>query len=246
METERVNTPTGFGSYLTPLGKRLLLFYGSIYVLELLFEHWLRIGIVSVLKLYPLGNPNFHFYQILTHPFIHNPHSPISFIISCIIFYFFAAPVENALGSKRFLIFFYGSALGGALSGLGFSLVAGFNLPFLGMMPSLLSLVVIFGLLSPEATILLMFILPIKAKYLSYGTVIITFLTFLAKVNFHGAYHLGGILFGYLYFRGLGKFFDYRLIRLKYLEWQLKRKKSRFTVVNGGKVEEDKDTPTYH
>jgi hypothetical protein len=38
------------------------------------------------------------------------------------------------------------------------------------MMPSLLSLIVIFGLLSPEATILLMFILPIKAKYLSYGT----------------------------------------------------------------------------
>jgi hypothetical protein len=208
--------PTGFGSYLTPLGKRLLLVYGSIYVLELLFEHWLKIGIVSVLELYPLGN------------------------CSCIIFYFFAAPVEHAFGPKRFLFFFYISALGGALCGLGFSFVAGFNVPFLGMMPSLLSLIVIFGLLSPEATILLMFILPIKAKYLSYGTIIITFLTFLAKANPHGAYHLGGILFGYLYFRGLGEYFD------KYSEWQLKRRKSRFTVIDGGKEEEDEDTPTYH
>ncbi len=246
MGTERVRMPTGFGSYLTPLGKKLLLVYGSIYVLELLFEHWFKIGIVSVLELYPLGNWNFHFWQLITHPFIHNPNSPISFIISCIIFYFFAAPVEHAFGPKRFLIFFYTSALGGALCGLGFSFVAGFNVPFLGMMPSLLSLIVIFGLLSPEATILLMFILPIKAKYLSYGTIIITFLTFLAKANPHGAYHLGGILFGYLYFRGLGKYFDFRLIRLKYSEWQLKRRKSRFTVIDGGKAEEDEDTPTYH
>jgi hypothetical protein len=35
MERERVRMPTGFGSYLTPLGKRLLLVYGCIYVLEL-------------------------------------------------------------------------------------------------------------------------------------------------------------------------------------------------------------------
>jgi hypothetical protein len=114
------------------------------------------------------------------------------------------------------------------------------------MMPSLLSMVVIFGLLSPEATILLMFILPIKAKYLSYGTVIITFLTFLAKVNPHGAYHLGGILFGYLYYRGYGKSLDFNSIRLMYLERQLKKRRSRFTVIDGGKAEEEEDTPTYH
>ena len=149
METERVRMPTGFGSYLTPLGKRLLLVYGSIYVLELLFEHWLNIEIVSVLKLYALSNLNFHFWQLITHPFIHNPNSPISFIISCIIFYFFAAPVEYAFGPKRFLIIFYISALGGALCGLVLSFVADFNVPFFGMMPSLLALIVIFGLLSP-------------------------------------------------------------------------------------------------
>ena len=246
MERERVRMPTGFGSYLSPLGKRLLLVYGLIYVLELLFEHWLKIDIVSFLELYPIGDRNFNLWQLITHPFIHNPNSPIGFIIICIIFYFFAAPVEHAFGLKRFLIFFYTSALGGALCGLGFSFVAGFNVPFLGMMPSLLSLIVIFGFLSPEATILLMFILPIKAKYLSYGTIVITFLTFLAKANPHGAYHLGGILFGYLYFRGFGKYFDSRLIRLRYSEWQIKRRKSRFTVIDGGKSEEDEDTPTYH
>ncbi len=248
MRPDRVGISYGFGSRLTLLGKRLLIIYGIIYVLELLSEHWFKIPVVSVLQLYPLKNFSFHLWQIFTHHFIHDPYSPVSFIISCIVFYFFAGSVENAYGQKRFLILFYTSALGGALCGLAFSSVAGFNTPFLGMLPSLLSLIVIFGLLNPEATILLMFILPIKAKYLSYGTIIITFLTFLAKANPHGAYHLGGILFGYLYFRGLWKYLNPKLIYLKYLEWELKKKRSRFKVVDGrkGKGNEDEEKPTYH
>jgi len=241
-----MKTSFGFGSQLTQLGKKLLFVYGTIYVLELIFEHWLKIPVVSVLKLSPLGSGSFHFWEIFTHPFIHNPYSPLSFLISCIVFYFFAAPVEDAFGPKRFLTLFYASALGGALCGLAFSGVSGFNVPFLGMMPSLLSLIVIFGLLRPEATILLMFILPVKAKYLSYGIIIITALTFLAKANPHGAYHLGGILFGYVYFRNPGNVFDFKLMYLTFSAWRLKRKRSGFTVIDGYKEKKDKDTPTYH
>ncbi len=240
-----MKTSFGFGTKLTQLGKKLLFVYGTIYVLELIFEHWLKVPVVSVLKLYPLGSGGFHVWEIFTHPFIHNPSSPLSFLINCIVFYFFAAPVEDAFGPKRFLIFFYACALGGALFGLAFSSVSGFSAPFVGMMPSLLSLIVIFGLLSPEATILLMFILPVKAKYLSYGTIIITALTFLAKANPHGAYHLGGILFGYVYFKGPENVFDFKLMYLKFRAWRLKRKRAGFTVIDGYK-EKDKDTPTYH
>ena len=248
MRPDRMGVSYGFASKLTPLGKRLLLIYGVVYVLELLLEHWFKIPVVSVLELYPFKHWNFHLWQFFTHPFIHNPQSPISFLISCVVFYFFAGYVESVFGPKGFIILFYTSALGGALCGLSFSSVAGFNTPFLGMLPSLLSLIVVFGLLNPEATILLMFILPIKAKYLSYGTIIITFLTFLAKANPHGAYHLGGILFGYLYFKGMGRFLNPRLIYLKYLEWELKKKRSRFRVVGNNKKKgnEDEDVPTYH
>jgi len=216
---------------MTPLGKRLLMIYGTIYVAELLFEHWLKIPIVDDLVLHPFGSGLFHAWQVITHPFIHDPRGPIRFLINCLVFYFFAAPVEYALGSRRFLRLFYIAALGGAVCGLAFSGVSGFNAPFMGMLPSLLSL--------------LMFVLPIKAKYISYGTAVITLLTFLAKANPHGAYHLGGILFGYIYFKGPMNLFDPGSIYTKYLEWQLKRKKSRFTVIDGEKKGDD-DKPTYH
>lgn len=241
----RMKMSGGFRTNLTGLGKRLLIIYGAIYILELLLEHWIRLPVVGVLQLYPFKLKSFHIWQIFTHPFIHNPRAPIGFMINCIVFYFFSAPVEYAFGTKRFLFLFYFSALGGALCGLLFSGVPGFNRPFLGMLPSLLSLIVIFGLLNPEATILLMFILPIKAKYMSYGTVFITLLTFLAKANPNGAYHLGGILFGYIYFKGPARLFDPNVIHLKYLEWQLKRRRSRFRLIDG-KKEKDDDTPTYH
>ena len=245
MNPNRFKMSYGFGSNLTLLGKRLLIIYAVIYIIELFFEHWLKIPVVEVFQLYPFKSNSFHIWQIFTHPFIHNPRAPIGFLINCIVFYFFAAPLERAFGSKRFLILFYLSALGGALCGLGFSSVSGFNAPFLGMLPSLLSLIVIFGLLNPEATILLMFILPIKAKYLSYGTILVTLLTFLAKANPYGPYHLGGILFGYIYFKGPKTVLAPKLIYLKYLEWQLKRKRSRFTVLDGDKNKND-DKPTYH
>lgn len=245
MDPHPIRPSFEFGSNLTALGKRLLIGYSAIYILELLLSNWFETPFVALLQLYPLTSPHSHFWQFLTHPFLHDPSAPIGFLINCLMFYFFATPVEYAFGARRFLILFYLSAIGAAVCGIAFSSVSGFNAPFMGMMPSLLSLLVIFGLLNPEATILLMFILPVKAKYLSYATVLITLLTFLAKANPYGAYHLGGILFGYIYFRGPGMLFDPQLLHLKYLERKKKQNRRRFKVIKGDKNKDD-DKPTYH
>ncbi len=226
------------------MGKQIIIIYTVIYVLELLFEHWFRIPLVAHLQLYPIDSPMFRIWQFFTHPFIHDPYSPFAFLINVIMLYFFAAPVENALGSRRFLTLFYVAALGSAVFGLALSGVDGLNAPFMGMLSSLLAMIVVFGLLNPEATIMLMFVLPVKAKFLSYGTVVITLLTFLAKANPSATYHLGGIFCGYLYFRGPRKVFDPNLIYLRYLQWQLKRKRAGFRVIDGDK--DDQDRPTYH
>lgn len=245
MDPHPIRPSFDFGSNLTPLGKRLLISYCAIYILELLLSNWFATPFVALLQLYPLDSPHFHFWQFFTHPFLHDPSAPIGFLINCLMFYFFATPVEYAFGPGRFLILFYLSAIGAAVCGIALSSVSGFDAPFMGMMPSLLSLVVIFGLLKPEAIILLMFILPVKAKFLSYATVLITLLTFLAKANPYGAYHLGGVLFGYIYFRGPGMLLDPQLLHLKYLERKKKQNRMRFKVIDGDKKKDD-DKPTYH
>ena len=112
------------------------------------------------------------------------------------------------------------------------------------MLPSLLALIVVFGLLNPEATILLLFILPVRAKYISYGTIIITALTFLARTNPHGAYHLGGIALGWLYFRSPTHWLDAKWWRWKFEAHAQRKRRSKFTVVDGGNDDDQK--PTIH
>lgn len=240
----------GFGPGLTSLGKGLLIAYSVIYVLELILEHWINVPVVRALQLHAVKSEGFRWWQVVTAHFIHDPVGPIGFLLNCLVFYFFSAHVEFAEGTRRFLIIFFGAALGGAVFGMLFSMVSGFNAPFVGMTPSLLALVVIFGLLNPEATILLFFVIPIKAKYLSYATVLITFLTFLAKVNPHGAYHLGGIFTGYVLFRGPGQVLDPNMLYIRYHQWRFERKKrARFRVIQGYKDQRERDDtkpPTYH
>lgn len=238
-------TTIGSGSSLTRVGKTMLIIYASVYIIELIGQHWLGLPLYQWLALSPVKSGQFHLWQLITHPFIHNPGAPIGFLIDCVVFYFFAGAIESALGTRNFLRLYAIAAMGGAAAGLIFSGLTSFSVPSAGMMPSLLALIVVFGLLQPEATILLMFILPIKAKYISYGTIIVTALTFLAQTNVHGAYHLGGIGLGWLYFRGPSQLLDPNWWRWKHFEHTQKKRRSNFTVIDG-QNNDDNEKPTIH
>ncbi len=235
----------GFGRSLTPVGKFMLVVYAAVYVLELIGEHWLGMPIYRWLALSPLNSGNFHIWQAVTHPVIHDPGAPIGFLINCLVFYFFAGTIESALGTRGFMRLYIIAALGGAAGGVVFGGLSSFGVPCAGMMPSLLALIIVFGLLQPEATILLMFVLPVKAKYISYGTAIVTALTFLAQTNVHGAYHLGGIGLAWLYFRAPLRWLDLDWWRWKTTAYSRKRRRANFTVING-KGNDDDDKPTIH
>ena len=235
----------GFGPTLTSTGKIMLIIYAAVYVIELLGQQWLGIPVYQWLALSAPNSGLFHIWQLITHPFLHDPGAPIWFLLNCVVFYFFAGTIESALGTRGFLQLYIIAALGGAVACLLFGSMASFNAPCAGMMPSLLALIVVFGLLQPEATILLMFVLPVKAKYISYGTIIVTALTFLAQTNLHGADHLGGIGLGWLFFRSPTHWLDPNWWRWKYFERSQKKRRDKFTVIDGRKDDDD-DQPTIH
>jgi hypothetical protein len=60
-----------------------------------------------------------------------------------------------------------------------------------------------------------------------------------------GAYHLGGIALGYLCFRSRGRWVDVNWWKLKYFEHKLKRRRSRFTIIDGNHPDK-KRKPTLH
>ncbi len=103
MSFQRNRISFEIGSQFTKTGKKMLLVYGVIYIIELIAEHWFNLPFFELFQLYPFGSENFHFWQFFTHHFIQNPSNPIDFLICCLIFFFFAGTVERSLGTGSFL-----------------------------------------------------------------------------------------------------------------------------------------------
>ena len=80
----------------------------------------------------------------------------------------------------------------------------GSTIPIIGASGAIYGLLAAYGLLFPERTLLLYFVIPIKAKYF---VLILGAITFWSSLTSNGGgvahvAHLGGMLFGWLYLRG--------------------------------------------
>jgi membrane associated rhomboid family serine protease len=70
----------------------------------------------SLLSLYSFQNPNFHFWQPLTHMFMHAPIPNFSHILFNMFgLYSFGSALEHFWGGKKFLFFYISCGLGAAL-----------------------------------------------------------------------------------------------------------------------------------
>ncbi|MCB0704379.1 MAG: rhomboid family intramembrane serine protease [Saprospiraceae bacterium] len=146
-------------------------------------------------------------YQIITHMFMHGNISHLFFNMFAV--FMFGPPLEQAWGPKRFLIYYFVAGFGALLLHLGVSYLemqqpgmAGLeNVPMLGASGAVFGLLVGFGMLFPDARIMLLIPpIPLKAKYfvLIYaGLELFLGLGKFAPGVAHFA-HLGGALFGFL------------------------------------------------
>ncbi len=90
----------------------------------------------------------------------------LSGILGILIYYSFASTVERMMGDFEFNIYFFGSFLIGELGNIIYYLITGFNAPFIPLFTQF-SVFMAFAIIYAEATILLFFVIPLKAKYLA-------------------------------------------------------------------------------
>jgi len=163
-----------------------------------------------------------------------------------LMLYFFSAPVERYFGTRRFVTAWILTAVGGVVVGQAFSLIYGLDQPFVGPMPCLMALIVMFGMAYRNAQILLMLMLPVRGVWVAAVTAIVAVLSLLAKWNPGSAYWCGGIAIGFVFYKGWLDLLDYKVLQLRIREQRLKRKLNRFTVIDGGRGDDDDNGPTYH
>jgi membrane associated rhomboid family serine protease len=187
---------------MPPVTRNLLLVNVVVFVIDQLLlngllSHWFA--------LFPLGG-GFMPWQMVSYSFLHGSMTHLFF--NMLGLWMFGAELERVWGQKRFLQFYAASVLAAAGMQLIVNMLLGSPYPTVGASGGLFGLLLAFGMMFPNRTIMPLFPpIPMKAKTFVavYGGLeLVLGVTGTQSGVAHFA-HLGGMLGGYLmirYWRG--------------------------------------------
>jgi membrane associated rhomboid family serine protease len=223
------------GMGFTPLSKSVLIGLLSLYVVQQIAERWLGLPVFQMLAWWPFGS-GFKPWQPFT-AFLLNGDVMRAFFDW--LFLFFLLPsIEQIYSKERLLRGAIGTVLGSVIIGFVLVLVGAVSVkgPWYGIEPLLAALLVVFGLSRPNAQILLFFVLPIKAAWVAWGSGLLCLLYLLSGRDISSAMWAGGWISGYFWVQG-GIPINWKKPFLKWKHQRIKKRLSRFDVIDGGKAE---------
>ena len=218
-----------------PMGvKWLLIVNTAIFVLEYIpAVHDLVAPLALVPDLVVFRFP-WYVWQLFTYMFLHGGIGHLLF--NMLALWMFGRPLEQTWGTRRFLKYYFLCGIGAGICDVAVNIVLGHhNTSTIGASGGIYGLLLAFGVLFPDTTVLMNFLFPIKAKYLVmiYGAVALFSALGSGNSGVSNVAHLGGMLFGYLYLKVPIQ--GSRLMRLPdaggwYRQWKMQRAKKKFQV----------------
>ena len=182
---------------MPPITQALLLINVAVFCID----YFLGPGFTRLLALWPLGG-GFMPWQLVSYSFLHGSISHLFF--NMLGLWMFGAELERLWGPKRFLQFYFASVLTAALALLLVAGLSGAVYPTVGASGGLFGLLLGFGMMFPNRTIVPLFPpIPMKAKVFVaiFGGLELLFgVTGTMQGVAHFA-HLGGMLGGFLMIR---------------------------------------------
>jgi membrane associated rhomboid family serine protease len=215
-----------YGSGLFPPAVKWLLISNSVvFVLTYLF------GMPYILALAPVAVVyHFALFQLVTYLFLHGGITHILF--NMLALWMFGVPLEHDWGTRRFLKYYFYCGIAAGVCDVAVNAMLGvWNTHTIGASGAIFGLLLAYGVLYPDQTVLMGFLFPIKAKYMVmiYGGIELL-LSIGPNSGVSSVAHLGGMAFGYVYLKS-------RMPRMKlpdwrgaYRQWRLQRAKRKFQV----------------
>ena len=180
---------------LPPITKALMLACVAGFCLNLFvpLDRWFA--------LWPVMSGHFMPWQVVSYAFLHG--DTLHLFFNMLGLWMFGSELEQMWGSRRYWQFLLAAVLVAALSQLVITLLAGSNVPTVGASGALFGLLLAFGMLFPNRTIMPLFPpIPMKAR-----NFVILFGGFELLMGVWGGSgiahfaHLGGMLGGWLMIR---------------------------------------------
>ncbi|MDR1601494.1 MAG: rhomboid family intramembrane serine protease [Tannerella sp.] len=212
---------TGFLSSIPPVTKNLIIINLLCWLASIVLPK-VNINMIDLFGLHFPGTSNFRFFQFFTYMFLHDTHSIEHVFFNMFAVYMFGRVLEQVWGPKRFLLFYFVTGLGAALTqeltwlwtiqsiasvnqiSIAEQIVFDPNVHHIvtvGASGAVFGILLAFGILFPNVPLYIMFVpIPVKAKYfvIGYGLLELS----LGIANFSGDNvahfaHLGGMIFGF-------------------------------------------------
>lgn len=163
-------------------------------------QHWLELDTEKVVK-------SGQVWRLITTAFCHERFSVLHIAFNMLFLFWFGQFVESTYGSTEFLCFYLGAALVASLAYIGLELATGDRHPAIGASGAVMGVVCVFAMWNPNHTIRLYFMFPVTIRLLLVLYVIYDLHPVLLALSGNAIYtgvahaaHLGGLLFGYLYY----------------------------------------------
>ena len=233
--------PTGLyhSGFFPPGVKWLLIINIALFIIYFLVMHtivrhpaedpFLYFGLIPRMVVQVFG-----LYQLFTYMFLHSPWGFWHILLNMLMLWMFGADLERAWGTRRFLQYYFLCGVGAGVSVvIGNALFGTLDTRTIGASGAIYGVLLAFGLLFPNTTVLFSFLFPIKAKYF---VMILGAIAFLSTIGASGSSvshvaHLGGMVFGYLYLRsGFTRVDLIGPLRRQYQDWRIQRARRKFQV----------------
>lgn len=202
--------PMGGGARFWPIWQKIIALTAGVFVLQLLFPsltQWLSLSDEALFR----GQ----IWRLLSYAFVHGDDI-FHILMNMLFLYFFGRRLESMYGGKEFALFYCVAAV---FSGLFIILLDSLfhdSRSTIGASGAVLALVMVYTLHFPRERIYLFGIVPIEMRWLMGFILIFDLFPVLMQLGgtishdgISHAGHLGGALFGYLYYK-----FRWRLSRM--------------------------------
>jgi membrane associated rhomboid family serine protease len=194
--------PGGF-QILPPVIKNLIIINVLVFLVANFTGEQINYFFLANFALFHWESPLFKPWQFVTHMFMHGDFMHLFFNMFAL--WMFGNVIENILGTKKFLIFYFVTGIGAAVCYLAvLSLGTPSNIPMVGASGAIFGILFAFGYLLPNLIINIYFLIPIKAKYFVAIYAAIELFSGLRNNpgdNIAHFAHLGGMLFAFILLR---------------------------------------------
>ena len=173
-------------------------------------------------------------WQPVTYLFLHSPHGFGHILFNMLMLWMFGSDLERDWGTRRFVNFYLFCGIGAGLCDVAARFLwdpSQLHIPTIGASGAIYGVLLAYGLLYPNRTILFGLLFPISARIF---VLILGGIAFLSTFGASGSgvshmAHLGGIVFGYFYLRYQPGFLNIDWVD-SYRRWQRRRAQRRFEV----------------